>query len=81
MPWINSSMQLPPRKGTYKCLIDIDGFGTLSESPNEKFTGTAWDLFESSCQFISQWWATKEEYKVYSDKIDSEMENYDSIRF
>ena len=29
---------------------------------------------KSSCQFISYQWATKEEYKVYSDKINYEME-------
>ena len=78
MPWISNSIRQPWKKGWYKCLIEIDGFGTLSESQNEKFTGTDWDLFDSSCQFIRYWWATKEEHKVYSDTIDSEMENYEN---
>ena len=29
MPWISNSIRQPWKKGWYKCLIEIDGFGRL----------------------------------------------------
>jgi len=46
----------PTEKGHYKCLIDYDGLGNLSESNNEYFNGDDWCHFESSRQFIRYWW-------------------------
>lgn len=48
--------QYPKDKGNYKCLIDYDGLGNLSESNNEYFNGVDWCHFKSSRQFIRYWW-------------------------
>lgn len=69
--WINTSISLPLREGFYICLIDFDGFGNMVESKKEKFNGKDWDLYESNCQFISYWWATKEEYEIISYKLEN----------
>ena len=73
MPWISKNMSQPLTEGYYKCLIDSDGFSTLVESDNNRFDGVGWDLYESNCQFISYWWATKEEYHTIFEKLYKEM--------
>ena len=72
--WINNNISRPLRKGYYKTLVDFDGLGNLREEDNEWFNGTDWDLYNSSVQFVSYWWAEKEDYKVIADRLEKEME-------
>ena len=71
--WINNNISKPLRKGIYKTLADFDGLGNLIEMEDEYFNGESWDLYNSSVQFISFWWATKEDYKTIADKIEAEI--------
>jgi len=68
MVWINCSMSNPPREGTYTCLVDIDGFGTLAETHGCKFNGKDWTWESSGAQFTTHWKATQEEYDQISKK-------------
>lgn len=72
--WINNSISKPLRKGYYKTLVDFDGLGNLREEDNERFNGADWDLYNSSVQFISYWWAEKEDYKIITDMLEKEIE-------
>ena len=72
--WINNSISKPLRKGNYKTLVDFDGLGNLLEVGDEHFNGVEWDVYNSSSQFISFWWAEKEDYKIIADKLEKEME-------
>ena len=80
--WINNSISRPLRKGNYKTLVDFDGLGNLIEVEDELFNGKRWDLYNSSVQFISFWWAEKEDYKVIADRLEKEIdeENYKNIK-
>jgi len=71
--WINNNISKPLRKGYYKTLVDFDGLGNLIEMEDEYFNGENWDLYNSSVQFISFWWAEKEDYKTITDKIEAEI--------
>ena len=71
--WINNSISRPLRKGYYKTLVDFDGLGNLREEDNEWFNGTDWDLYNSSVQFVSYWWAEKEDYEIITDRLEKEM--------
>ena len=71
--WINNNISKPLRKGNYKTLVDFDGLGNLIEMENEYFNGESWDLYNSSVQVISFWWAEKEDYKTITDKIEAEI--------
>ena len=71
--WINNNISKPLRKGNYKTLVDFDGLGNLIEMEDEYFNGDSWDLYSSSVQFISFWWAEKEDYKIITDKIEAEI--------
>ena len=74
--WINNSISRPLRKGYYKTLVDFDGLGNLIEIEDEFFNGEGWDLYNSSVQFISFWWAEKEDYVIISEIVEKEMEKY-----
>lgn len=72
--WINNNnISKPLRKGHYKTLVDFDGLGNLIETEDEFFNGDSWDLYNSSVQFISFWWAEKEDYKTITDKMEAEI--------
>ena len=73
--WINNNISKPLRKGYYKTLVDADGLGNLIEVEDEFFNGDSWDLYNSSVQFISFWFAEKEDYKTITDKIEAEIVN------
>jgi|GEM_PF-6523211 len=74
--WIDAKMSNPIKKGLYKCLVVQDDYGTLKEETNEVFNGDDWCHYNSCRQFISFWWATKEEYQIISDHLDEEKEKY-----
>ena len=74
--WINNSISRPLRKGYYKTLVDSDGLGNLREEDNEWFNGADWDLYSSSVQFISYWWAEKEDYEIITNHLEKEQEEY-----
>lgn len=74
--WINNSIAKPLRKGYYKTLVDWDGLGNLEEVNDELFNGVEWDVYESNSQFISYWFAEKEDYNIIADKLKKEMESY-----
>lgn len=74
--WVRVTMSLPLKEGKYKCLVNYDGLGNLQESENNVFNGKDWDVFHSNCQFIEYWWASLEDYKIISDKLQSEMDSY-----
>lgn len=71
--WINNNISKPLRKGYYKTLVDFDGLGNLIETEDEFFNGDSWDLYNSSVQFISFWWAEKEDYIIITDKMEAEI--------
>ena len=71
--WINNNISKPLRKGYYKTLVDFDGLVNLIEMEDEYFNGDSWDLYNSSVQFISFWFAEKEDYKTITDKIEAEI--------
>lgn len=75
--WINNSIAKPLRKGYYKTLVDWDGLGNLKECQKEYFNGLEFDWCMSNAQFISYWWAEKEDYKIIVDRLEKEMENYE----
>ena len=72
--WINNNISKLLRKGSYKTLVDFDGLGNLIEEDDEWFNGEEWDVYDSHKQFISFWWAEKEDYKIIADKLEKEME-------
>ena len=74
--WINNNISKPLRKGYYRTLVDFDGLGNLIEMEDEYFNGESWDLYNSSVQFISFWWATKEDYEVIREIVEKEMDEY-----
>lgn len=74
--WINNNISKPLRKGYYKTLVDFDGVGSLIEVEDELFNGKSWDLYNSSVQFISFWWAEDEDYVIIADIIEKEMDEY-----
>ena len=74
--WINNNISKPLRKGNYKTLVDFDGLGNLIEMEDEYFNGESWDLYNSSVQFISFWFAEKEDYGVISEIVEKEMDEY-----
>lgn len=75
--WINNSIVKPLRKGNYKTLVESDGLGNLKEFDGEHFNGTDWSWTGSNAQFISYWWAEKEDYEIIADRLEKEMENYE----
>lgn len=74
--WINNYVSKPLKKGHYKTLVDVDGFGNLEEIDNQLFNGNDWDVYESNSQFIRYWWASKEDYEIVSNKIEEEFNNF-----
>jgi len=74
--WIDNRISRPLKKGYYKTLVDWDGFGNLKEDNNEWFNGIDWDLYNSSVQFISYWWAEKEDYEIIANHLEKEQEKY-----
>lgn len=74
--WINNRISRPLRKGYYKALVDWDGFGNLTEVENQYFKETDWSYFESSRQYISYWWAEKEDYEIIANHLEKEQEKY-----
>lgn len=73
--WIDNSISKPLREGYYRTLVDFDGI-TLTESEKDLFNGTDWDRYESNVQFIRYWWASKEDYKIISDLVEKEVDEY-----
>ena len=71
--WINNSIAKPLRKGNYKTLVESDGLGNLKEFNGEHFNGTDWDVYESNSQFISYWFAEKEDYNIIADKLKKQI--------
>jgi hypothetical protein len=68
--WIENRIQVPKERGYYKCLVQVDEFGTLVQIENELFAGKDWDLYESNCQFINYWWSdTREPLKELEDGL------------
>jgi hypothetical protein len=59
--WISKGIKYPEKEGRYKCLIEIDEFGSLQEQDNQYFNGYEWCHMESSRQFISYWWSDDED--------------------
>ena len=72
--WINNRIAKPLRKGEYRTLVEEDGLGNLCEANNELFNGFDWDVYHSHSQFISFWWAEKEDYTIIADKLEEERE-------
>ena len=72
--WINNNISRPLRKGNYRTLLNSDGLGNLQECKADYFNGLDWDYMLSNRQFISYWWAEKEDYKTIADKIEAEIE-------
>jgi hypothetical protein len=68
--WINNSIAKPLKKGYYKTLVEGDGLGNLFEADNELFNGVDWDIYNSHNQFISFWWAEKEDYEIIANKLE-----------
>ena len=71
--WINNNISKPLRKGHYKTLVDFDGLGNLKEYQKEYYNGLEWDWCMSNAQFICFWFAEKEDYKIITDKIETEI--------
>lgn len=76
--WINNNISKPLREGRYKTLVDADGLGNLEEGDNEYFDGKSWSFYESNAQFISYWWAEKEDYKIITDRIEAEIKQIEA---
>lgn len=76
--WINNRIAKPLRKGDYRTLVEGDGLGNLKECKSDHFNGYDWDFMLSNSQFISFWWAEKSDYEVISERLEKEMENYES---
>lgn len=74
--WINNNISKPLRKGIYKTLVNFDELGNLIEEEYEYFNGESWYLYNSSVQFISFWWAEKEDYNTITNKIEVDMDEY-----
>ena len=74
--WINNSIAKPLRKGEYRTLVEEDGLGNLCEAHNELFNGIDWDVYNSHSQFISYWWADKEDYNIIADHLEEQQEKY-----
>ena len=74
--WINNNISKPLRKGYYKTLVDFDGLGNLIEIEDDYFNGESWDLYNSSVQFISFWFAEKEDYEIISEIVEKEMDEH-----
>lgn len=74
--WINNSIAKPLRKGYYKTLVDWDGLGNLGETEGQLFDGKDWDWMDSASQYISYWWADKEDYKIIADHLEEQQEKY-----
>lgn len=70
MIYIDINRSVPLKEGSYDCLVDIDGFGNLQIALGEHFNGRDW----SYNQFIKYWKASKEDYKIISDKQDQEFD-------
>lgn len=75
--WVDNRIAKPLRKGNYRTLIESDGLGNLQECNVDHFNGYDWDYMLSNRQFISYWWADKEDYEIIADRLEKEMENYE----
>lgn len=66
--WINVEMHKPLKRGFYKTLQDLEGFGNLTESEEDFFNGEDWDIYYSNFLFIRFWWADEEDSKIILKK-------------
>ena len=73
--WINAELIKPLKRGYYKTLQDLEGFGNLTESEEDFFNGEDWDIYYSNFLFIRFWWADEEDSKIILDKAKEDRDN------